>query len=99
MCGFIPKCHSWPVRPCFISGPRVAAAFFELGAAMIVASTIVPALSSSRCSGSSPAIASHIAVFKWCASSRCRNRRIVVSSGTTSSPNSIRANRRIDSLS
>src|SRR2546421_11153269 len=54
MCSFIPKCQFLPLRVCFISGSRVALAFLvELGAAMMVASTMVPARSNSRCSSSS----------------------------------------------
>lgn len=65
MRGFIPKCHVLPVRPCVISGSRSVVAFVaELGAAMIVASTIVPASRSSRFSVSSPLIASNIAPFE-----------------------------------
>ncbi len=61
MCSFIPKCQLFPLRVCFISGSRVSLAFFvELGAAMIVASTIVPERSNSRFSSSSPAISSKI---------------------------------------
>ena len=46
-CNFIPKYQVFPLRVCFISGSRAWAAFFvELGAAMIVASMIVPLLSS-----------------------------------------------------
>jgi hypothetical protein len=71
----------------------------ELGAAMIVASTMVPARSNKPLASSKPPIASKIAPVRWCFSSKWRKRRIVVSSGTTSSPNSTRAKRRIDSLS
>src|SRR3984957_8050952 len=42
MCSFIPKCQLRPLRVCFISGSRAALAFLvELGAAMMVASTMV----------------------------------------------------------
>jgi hypothetical protein len=71
----------------------------ELGAAMIVASTIVPDCRRRRCSVNRSRTAAKIASVRWCASKRCRNRRIVVSSGTTSSLNSTPAKRRIDSLS
>ena len=58
----MPTYHCWPLRVCFISGSRACVAFFvELGAAMIVASTIVPAFSSSRFSVSSVFTASNIA--------------------------------------
>ena len=43
ICSFMPKCQSRPLRVCFISGSRVALAFLvELGAAIMVASTMVP---------------------------------------------------------
>src|SRR5262245_12342391 len=49
-----PEYQVFPFRVCFISGSRARAAFFvELGAAMIVASTIVPLLSSNRLAVSS----------------------------------------------
>jgi Lipopolysaccharide export system permease LptF/LptG len=52
-CTFMPKYHWLPFRVCFMSGSRVCVAFFvELGAAMIVASTIVSALSKSLWSAS-----------------------------------------------
>ena len=66
---------------------------------MIVASTIVPALSISRFSASRSFTASKIASVSRCFSSRWRKRRIVDSSGILSSPSSTRAKRRIDSLS
>ena len=99
-CSFIPKYHVFPLRVCFISGSRAWAAFFvELGAAMIVASTIVPLVSSNRLAVSSSRTVSKSAAVRWCSSSRWRKRRIVVSSGTTPSPISMRANRRMASLS
>src|SRR5262249_4195829 len=99
-CSFIPKYHVFPLRVCFISGSRACATFFvELGAAMIVASTIVPLWRSNRFAVSSSLTVSKIAAVRWCSSSRWRKRRIVVSSGTTSSPSSTRANRRMASLS
>jgi hypothetical protein len=50
----MPKCQFPPLRVCFISGSRVLLAFLvELGAAMMVASTMVPARSDSRHSSSS----------------------------------------------
>src|SRR5580698_8421348 len=100
MCSFIPKYQFLPLRVCFISGSRLALAFLvELGAAMMVASTMVPERSNSRRSSNSPLIESKIAWVSPCCSSRWRKRRIVVSSGTASSPSSTRAKRRIDSLS
>ena len=65
MCSFIPKSQFLPFLVCFVSGSRVAVAFLvELGAAMMVASTIVPERSkktacfeqaADRCAASSPA--------------------------------------------
>ncbi len=66
---------------------------------MIVASTIVPDLSSSRFCSSSERIWAKIDCVRACFSSKCRKRRIVVSSGTASSISSIPAKRRIDSES
>src|ERR1700682_3131908 len=55
MCSFIPKCQLRPLRVCFISGSRLALAFLvELGAAMMVASTMVPERSNSRRSSNRP---------------------------------------------
>ena len=43
MCTFIPKCHSLPFFVWCISGSRSLARFFvDEGAAMMLASTIVP---------------------------------------------------------
>src|SRR5208282_4860375 len=51
-----------PARVCFISGSRLALAFLvELGAAMMVASTMVPERSNSRRSSSNPVIELKIA--------------------------------------
>jgi hypothetical protein len=48
MCSFIPKCQFLSLRVCFISESRVALAFLvELGAAMMVASAMVPERSNS----------------------------------------------------
>ncbi len=49
---------------------------------------MVPARSNSRRSSSGPAIASKMPLVSPCCSSRWRKRRIVLSSGTTSSPSS-----------
>src|SRR6202045_221400 len=96
MCSFIPKCQLRPLRVCFISGSRLALAFLvELGAAMMVASTMVPERSSSRRSSNRSATASKMAWVSPCCSSRWRKRRIVLSSGTTSSPSSTRAKHRL----
>ena len=59
----------------------------------------MPKASSSRFSVSRSRIAAKMAAVSWCRSSRWRKRRMVVSSGTTSSPSSTPTNRRIDSLS
>ena len=99
-CTFIPKYHIFPFRVCFISGSRVPVAFFvELGALMIVASTIVPVFIRSPCASNSPRTNAKICSGNWWSTSNCRNRRIVVSSGIASSANSTPTNRRIDSLS
>jgi hypothetical protein len=48
-CSFIPKNQFRPLRVCFISGSRIALAFLvELGAAMMVASTMVPERSNNQ---------------------------------------------------
>ena len=53
-CAFIPKCHSLPLRTWCISGSRAPSAFLvEVGASIIVASTIVPDFSKSRLSSNS----------------------------------------------
>jgi hypothetical protein len=71
MCSFIPKCQFLPFLVCFISGSRVAVAFLvELGAAMMVASTMVPERSNSPRASSQPPTASKIAPVSWCCSSR-----------------------------
>ncbi|HZR81833.1 MAG TPA: hypothetical protein VFD92_12105 [Candidatus Binatia bacterium] len=84
------------VRPCFISGSSAPAAFFvDLGAPMIVASTIVPDFSSNRFSVRSPRTASKTACQSVLLQrvTRAQDRR------TTSSASSTSAKRRIDSLS
>src|SRR4029077_12507478 len=79
MCSFIPKCQFLPLRVCFISGSRVALAFLvELGAAMMVASTMVPERSNNRRSSSRPVIESKIAWVSPWRSSKWRKRRIVL---------------------
>ncbi len=71
MWSFIPKCQFFPFRVCFISGSRLFVAFFvELGAAMIVASTIVPARSVTCFSASRSLTASKIASVRCACSSR-----------------------------
>src|SRR5262245_55354660 len=64
-CYFTPKCQAFPLQVCFISGSRAAIAFFvELGAAMIVASTIVPLVSSNGVAVSSSLTVSKIAAVR-----------------------------------
>jgi len=78
----MPKCHWLPFFVWCISGSRSLSAFFvELGAAMIVASTIVPRFSSKPRSHRWPF--THCKSFgaRSFASSRCRKFKIVVSSG------------------
>lgn len=60
-CPSKPKYHSFPPFVCRIAGSRDFVAFFvELGAPMIVASTMVPALGSSFRSSSNAFTASNI---------------------------------------
>ena len=73
-----PEVPVAPLRVCFISGSRIALAFLvELGAAIMVASTMVPERSNSRRSSSNPVIEAKIAWVSPCCSSRWRKRRIV----------------------
>jgi len=100
ICSFIPKCQSLPFMVWCISGSRSCLSFFvEVGAAMIVASTIVPNFSSSPRLSSRLRTSAKIASVSRCSSSRCRKRRIVLSSGIVSSASSIPAKRRIGSMS
>lgn len=95
-----PKCQALPFFVCRISGSRLRLWFFvELGAEMMVASTMVPCFRRMPFSSSKEPVSSKIFRVSSCSSRRCRNRRIVGSSGITSSPSSIWTNRRIDSLS
>ena len=95
MCAFIPKCHWLPFFVWCISGSLALSLFFvEGGAAMIVASTMVPR-------DTFRPFASRYSHTRWnirspsaCASSRCRNLHTVVSSGAPSRPKSIPTNRR-----
>lgn len=73
--------------------------FVELGVAMIVASTLVSAVSNNRLSVSSVFTSSNICAVSGCSSSKWRKRRIVDSSGTVSSPSYTRAKQLIDSES
>jgi hypothetical protein len=73
-CSFIPKCQLPPLRVCFISGSRAALAFLvELGAAMMVASTMVRGRGYSRRSSKRSRTASRIAWVSRCRSSRWRS--------------------------
>src|SRR4051794_11691385 len=85
MCSFIPKYHCCPLRVWCISGSRALASFLvDLGAAMIVASTMVPPATfrprEARCSFTR----SNSGLPRSWRSSRWRKLRIVVSSGTGS---------------
>jgi hypothetical protein len=87
---FIPKCQTLPCFVYRISGSRVPLwFFFELGAEMMVASTIGPCFERRAFSFSSDPILSRIDQVSPCFSNRCRKSRMEVSSGTLSSPNSI----------
>ena len=67
----------------------------ELGAAMILASMIVPRLTLSPFSLRYPLTSSNRRSPRLCLSIRCRNLRIVVSSGVGFRPRSMPTNRRI----
>src|SRR5439155_8971945 len=68
-CSFIPKNQVFPFLVCGISGSRACAAFLvELGAAMIVASTIVPDCRSRRFAVKRSRTAAKIASVRWCSS-------------------------------
>src|SRR6218665_516368 len=83
MWAFMPKYHWLPFLLCFICGSRSPEVFLvELGAAISVASTTVPARSSTPLALSNSLMSTRICGASLCSSSRRRNRRIVVSSGT-----------------
>ena len=87
MCAFIPKCHWLPFLVWCISGSRSPSLFLvELGAAMMVASTMVPVLSIRPCWASPALMAASTCGASWCFSSRWRKRRMVVSSGMRAAP-------------
>lgn len=69
------------------------------GAAMILASTLVPSFNNSFWVSSNVRTISQLLEASCWRSRRCRNRNIVDSSGTASSPNLTGAKLRIDSLS
>ena len=78
----------------FISGSGDFAAFLvDGGAAIKVASTIVPCRNNKPRSVKTAVISSNNALLNSCFSSKCRNFRIVVSSGTRSKLRLIPANR------
>ncbi|MCY1442292.1 hypothetical protein D9M71_586570 [compost metagenome] len=84
-CAFIPKCHSFPFFVWCISGSRDFPLFLvELGAAISVASTIVPSRINSPCSLSTALTSSNIAAVNLCFSSNRRNLSSVVASGADS---------------
>ena len=83
----LPKCHCLPSSAGASAGSRLPSAFFvELGAAMIVASTIVTLDSRNPRFRSTRLTSSKILTPSWCASSRWRKRITLVSSGTGSCP-------------
>jgi hypothetical protein len=82
MCAFMPKYHWLPFFVWCISGSRSPLAFLvELGAAISVASTTVPARSIKPLLRSVSLIEASICAASLCLSNRWRNRRIVLSSG------------------
>jgi hypothetical protein len=90
MCAFIPKCQALPFLVWCISASRARASFFvDGGAAMIVASTIVPSRSISPRSLRCALISRKIASVSRFASSSRRNFNRVVASGTASRARSI----------
>jgi hypothetical protein len=100
MCTFTPKNHWFPLRVCRISGSRYWVAFLViLGAPMMVATTIVPALMSSILSASSVLTAPNIWAVKAAAPARGGCCMMMVSSGTVSCSGSILAKRRMASES
>ena len=85
MCIFMPKCQTFPLLPLAISGSRLCSLFFvEFGASMKLASTIRPVDSFRPASRNCLLIVSRIFAPSSCFSSRCRNCRIVDSSGVRS---------------
>ena len=99
-CDFVLKIHSVPLRVLLISGSMAFFLFFsERDALTIVASTIVPCLSN-YCLASKCAVTfANSFLVRLCRSSKSRNFRIVVSSGTSSWPSSMPTKLRIDSMS
>src|SRR5207253_9860815 len=92
ICAFIPKCHWLPFLVWCISGSRALLLFLvEDGAAMIVASTIVPWRISRPRSSSIADTSANNAWLNSCRSSQWRKFRIVVSSGTPATVRSMPA--------
>src|SRR4029077_8346410 len=84
-CAFIPKYHWLPFLVWCISGSRFCSRFLvELGACMIVASTIVPVVIRTPLPSRYRFTVSNISPPSPCSSSKWRNLQIVVSSGTGS---------------
>src|SRR5512133_1671960 len=83
----MPKYHCWPLRVWCISGSRALSAFLvELGALMMVASTMVPVLTlKPRSCNSCPTLANRASPSLLSLSS-LRNFNIVVASATGSRP-------------
>src|ERR1044071_3068878 len=82
ICAFMPKCHWLPFLAWCISGSRALFLFFvEGGAAMIVASTIVPWRINRPRSSSIAPISSNSTRVKSCSSSQWRKFSTVVASG------------------
>src|SRR5215831_10223492 len=95
-CPFIPKYHCCPFFVWCISGSRVPVAFLvDAGAAIMVASTIVPVLTVTPWARRCAATVSNTTGPSPCSSRRWRNLHTVVSSGTGSRPRSMPAKARI----
>ena len=90
------KCHWLPFLVWCISGSRSPVLFLvELGAAIMVASTMVPWRISSPFSASCALMVSKIAAVRFFSSSRRRNLSNVVASGAASRPKSMPTKRRM----
>src|SRR5437762_780962 len=100
ICAFMPKYQVLRFFVWLISGSRARSRFLvDGGALMMVASTIVPWCSNSPRAVSNRPTSRNNCSVRLCFSSKCRNFKIVVSSGTGSSIKLIPAKRRIDSES
>src|SRR3954447_22772934 len=97
ICAFIPKCHWLPFLVWCISGSRALLLFLvEGGAAMIVASTIVPWRISNPRSSSIAPISSNSARVRSCCSSQWRKFSTVVASGTVATDRSMPLLQKVD---